>query len=126
MKLKYILTLIFSISIGTAHAGNVEIHLQAAHYDLIKGGITKDLNDQTPGIGYDTGGYIFGVYHNSYHRTTAYAAKKIKIRNDFGYEIGFATGYELPFLITIYKQYGRVKLRVMPGSVIAFGLSISL
>jgi len=54
-------------------------------------------NNVNPGIGYRTdGGYLVGLYYNSYKQPTFYAAKEFMLNDSFGAFVGVGTGYEIP------------------------------
>jgi hypothetical protein len=114
-----------------SHAAEYELLMQAYHYDLTKMAPDTYYNNQVYGVGYSDHGYGIGVYHNSVRQTTVYAVKQYQINSWSGYELGLATGYKSMYglalqpLAVYYVHYGHLKLRVIPGQVTAFGLSIT-
>lgn len=114
-----------------AKAGEAELLISAYHYNIETLSHDRYYNNSVYGIGYSTGEYGIGVYHNSVRSTTVYIVKQYRINNWSGYELGLATGYEAMYglalqpLAVYYIQYNHLKLRVIPGSVVAFGLSIT-
>lgn len=129
---KLITVYIFSAISLTAHAGQWEMLVSAYHYDVATMSSDHYYNNNVYGVGYSSNGYGLGIYHNSVRQTTVYAARQYKINSWSGYELGLATGYKdmyglaLQPLAVYYVQYGHVKVRVIPGLVTAFGLSITL
>lgn len=112
-----------------SHADEVQLHLQAAHYDMTTRGFSDQFNNTTPGVGYRRGDYEIGAYINSYKNTSVYALIAFPVSHSTGIEVGLVTGYEHMYgmaiqpAVTAYATFGGFKLRVLPGSVIAFGLS---
>lgn len=126
---RYILLILLLTS--SVQADEVEVLLQAAHYDITYNKWDTTYNNNTLGIGYTSGHLVIGVYRNSFDKTTIYMARRTILNQYIGYELGVATGYEdmygLPLqpIVNAYVQHGPIKLRIVPGAIIAMGLSLT-
>lgn len=119
--------------LGTTHCATadvLELHLRAAHYDTKMGQWSDNFNNVTPGIGWRTQDWAAGVYHNSFKQTSVYLLREIPVGRHAGLEIGVATGYQDLYgqavqpMAAAYLEFGPVRLRILPGEVVAFGLSV--
>ena len=67
--------------------GDVVLHLHAYHPT------NEYLNNDVYGIGYNSEGYVAGMYHNSWKNTSIYLMKEENINGNISYFYGGATGY---------------------------------
>lgn len=111
-----------------AHAAQCEVLFRAAHYDTAAGQWSHEFNDGAHGVGVTVNNWGLGVYENSFRRTTIYAVRRIPATSWAGIEVGAATGYQNLFgntvqpLVVGYVQFHHIKVRVIPGQVVAFGV----
>lgn len=94
-----------------AHATEIEIHITSVHY------VPGDFNQVNPGIGFVYKNIAVGHYLNSFARDTIYLAYHKKVWTHGGYEIGVASGYDLPIAAALFYQRGFMKFRLLPGAV---------
>lgn len=81
--------LVLGLLATPAFADDLILHTGSYH------GSHSTLNTTNPGLGYATdGGWVVGVYYNSYEKISLYGAKDFAVNRYAGAFVGVATGYE--------------------------------
>lgn len=127
--MKHIITIIMLLATTSAMATQYEILFHAEHYDITARRFTNSFNNNVHGAGIIKDNIGFGIYHNSFRKTTFYLVYIKSLSPSFGIEAGISTGYENIFgnmiqpIMVGYYQFNHFKVRIIPGPVTAFGFS---
>lgn len=79
----------------------------------------RRYNDVNPGVYVRKGDWQGGVYHNSYHKPSAYVMRLMELGNGFSAGLGGVTGYKYPITpmpILAYKLGDNLRVSAFPSA----------
>lgn len=94
--MKYTLMLLAILTTSDCYSKELLIHIGSSH-SVEQYAPGKEFNEDNAGIGYKLDNLRFGVYNNSYHKTTVYAGYDAHTSGKYfqlGLQAGIASGYQ--------------------------------